>query len=173
VKIEIGNSVKQMDMLIKMHENHSKKIGYHAFSREFIKYLYQVFWKDISTVSASYNWIVESILMTIKFWQVCVYYIAASDIKNSKFSPNYLCQWEAIKKAKNDGCTIYNFWWVSPDNNSKHPIAWVSKFKRRFSWYDYSLLHAQDLPLTFKYRFNYLVETIRRKNRGYYYKKPE
>jgi lipid II:glycine glycyltransferase (peptidoglycan interpeptide bridge formation enzyme) len=48
--------------------------------------------------------------MTIRFGKVCVYYIAASDIKHSKFSPNYLCQWEAIKKAKADGCTIYNFW---------------------------------------------------------------
>jgi lipid II:glycine glycyltransferase (peptidoglycan interpeptide bridge formation enzyme) len=89
--------------------------------------------------------------MTIRFGKVCVYYIAASDIKHSKFSPNYLCQWEAIKKAKTDGCTIYNFWGVSPDNNSKHPIAGVSKFKRRFAGYDYSLLHAQDLPLSFKY----------------------
>jgi len=31
-----------------------------------------------------------------------VYYIAASDVKNPKFSPNYLCQWEAIKQAKAD-----------------------------------------------------------------------
>jgi hypothetical protein len=35
------------------------------------------------------------------------------------------------------------------------------------------LLHAQDLPLSFKYWWNYLIETIRRLKRGYYYKKPE
>jgi lipid II:glycine glycyltransferase (peptidoglycan interpeptide bridge formation enzyme) len=112
-------------------------------------------------------------LMTIRFWKTCVYYIATSDIVNHKFSPNYLCQWEAIKQAKADGCEIYNFWWVSPDDNPNHPIAGVTKFKRKFWWYDYSLLHAQDLPLNYKYWFNWIIETIRRKKRGYYYKKLE
>jgi lipid II:glycine glycyltransferase (peptidoglycan interpeptide bridge formation enzyme) len=172
VEIEIWNTEKQKEILIKMHESHSKKVGYHPFSREFIESLYEVFWDDISTISASFEWNIESILMTIKFWKTCVYYIATSDIKHSKFSPNYLCQWEAIKKAKADGCEIYNFWGVSPDDNPKHPIAGVSKFKRKFAGYDYSLLHAQDLPLSPKYMFSYLVETMRRWKRKYYYKKP-
>jgi len=177
VKITISNSDKQIEKLIDMHYTHSKrenwKNKYSAFKKSFIYWLYKIFWKNISTVSASYNWKIESILMTIKFWKTCVYYIAASDIINSKFSPNYLCQWEAIKNAKREWCTIYNFWWVSPDENPKHPIAWVSKFKRKFSWFDYSLIHAQDLPLNNKYRLNYLVETFRRIKRWYYYKKPE
>jgi lipid II:glycine glycyltransferase (peptidoglycan interpeptide bridge formation enzyme) len=173
VKIEISNNRNQIETLIKMHENHSKKIWYHPFSRDFIEHLYTVFWSNITTISASYNWVIESILMTIKFGKVCVYYIAASNIKHPKFSPNYLCQWEAIKKAKLDGCNVYNFWWISPDNNPKHPIAWVSKFKRRFAGYDYSLLHAQDLVISNKYRLNYIIETTRRMKRGYYYKKAE
>lgn len=173
VEIKIENSKINVENLKKMHNDHSKKVWYHAFRDDFIDNLYNVFWKNITTISASYNWKIESILMTIKFWKTCVYYIAASDIISHKFSPNYLCQWEAIKNAKNNWCEIYNFWWVSPDDNQKHPIAWVTKFKRKFAGYDYSLLHAQDLPITKKYWFNYLIETIRRKKRGYYYKKPE
>ena len=177
VKIRIDNKIDHIQKLIDMHQKHSKRSNwkktYSAFSTSFIKNLYKVFWNNISTISASYNWKIESILMTIKFWKTCVYYIAASDIKNPKFSPNYLCQWEAIKKAKKDWCSIYNFWWISPDNNSKHPIAWVTKFKRKFWWYDYSLLHAQDLILSPKYWINWLIETSRRIYRWYYYKKPE
>ncbi len=173
VKIVVWNNEKQKNTLIKMHIAHSKKIWYHHFSENFINFLYEIFWDDISTISASFDWKVESILMTIKFWKTCVYYIAASDIVNHKFSPNYLCQWEAIKKAKMDGCEVYNFWWVSPDDNKKHPISWVTKFKRKFWWYDYSLLHAQDLVLSKKYWFNWIIETIRRKKRWYYYKKLE
>lgn len=177
VEIKINNSVEHIDELINMHQNHANRINwkktYSAFSPEFIKNLYKVFWNNISTISASFEWKTESILMTIKFWKTCVYYIAASDIHNPKFSPNYLCQWEAIKKAKRDWCTLYNFWWVSPDNNPKHPIAWVSQFKRKFSWYDYSLLHAQDLVLSPIYYFNWIIETFRRIKRGYYYKRPE
>ena len=176
VEIRLWNDAEHIQTLIDMHISHSKrengKHTYTPFSEKFTKSLYKHFWENISTISATYDWKVESILMTIKFWEVCVYYIAASDIKHAKFSPNYLCQWEAIKKAQADWCRIYNFWWVSPDNNPKHPIAWVSKFKRKFSWYDYSLLHAQDYPLSFKYRWNYTIETLRRKKRWYYYKKP-
>ncbi len=173
VKIRIDNKEDHIETLIAMHFSHAEKVWYHKFPRNFIIDLYKVFWNNISTVSASYNNTVESILMTIKFWKVCVYYIASSSIINKKFSPNYLCQWEAIKKAKNDGCKIYNFWGVSPDLNPIHPISWVTKFKRKFWGYDYSLLHAQDLIVSPKYWFNWLIETIRRKKRGYYYKKPE
>ncbi|MDD2907346.1 MAG: peptidoglycan bridge formation glycyltransferase FemA/FemB family protein [Candidatus Gracilibacteria bacterium] len=173
VEIVIGNTKKQKELLITMHIEHSKKIGYHAFSYEFIENLYKVFGKNITTISANYNGKCESILMTIKFGKTCVYYIASSDIMNSKFSPNYLCQWEAIKNAKESRCEIYNFWGVSPDDNPKHPIAGVSRFKRKFAGFDYSLLHAQDLPITKKYWINYLIENIRRIKRGYYYKKPE
>jgi len=173
VEIVFWNTKEQIEILTSMHIEHSKKIWYHPFTSDFINNLYNVFWDNITTISARFNWNIESILMTIRFAKTCVYYIATSDIKNPKFSPNYLCQWEAIKNAKKQWCETYNFWWVSPDNNPKHPIAGVSKFKRKFAWYDYSLLHAQDLPITKKYWFNYLIETIRRKKRWYYYKKPE
>jgi len=173
VEIVKGNTIEQKKVLTDMHIEHSKKVGYHPFSEKFINYLYEVFPENITTISARFEWKIESILMTIKFWKTCVYYIATSDIKHPKFSPNYLCQWEAIKQAKADGCEIYNFWGVSPDNNPNHPIAWVTKFKRKFSWYDYSLLHAQDLVISPKYWFNFMIETIRRKKRWYYYKKPE
>ncbi len=173
VEIVKGNTDEQKKILIDMHIEHSKKVWYHPFSEQFINYLYEVFSENITTISARYEWKVESILMTIRFWKICVYYIATSDVKHPKFSPNYLCQWEAIKQAKADWCEIYNFWWVSPDDNPNHPIAWVTKFKRKFAWYDYSLLHAQDLVLSPKYWFNWIIETIRRKKRWYYYKKPE
>jgi len=173
VEIVKWNTPEQIKNLIKMHMEHSKKVWYHPFSEKFIKNLYKIFDKHITTISARYEWKIESILMTIKFWKTCVYYIAASDIKHPKFSPNYLCQWEAIKQAKEDKCEIYNFWWVSPDDNPKHPIAGVTKFKRKFWWYDYCLLHAQDLVISPKYRFNWIIETIRRKKRWYYYKKIE
>ncbi len=172
VSIRIDNKDDHINTLISMHNEHAKKTWYHMFSRDFILNLYKWFWDNISTISANYNWVIESILMTIKFWETSVYYIAASDIKNPKFSPNYLCQYSAILNSKKLWCKIYNFWWVSPDDNKKHPIAWVSKFKKKFWWYDYSLLHAQDYIINFKYWFNYIIETVRRKKRAYYYKKP-
>lgn len=140
VKIMVWNTQENKKALIDMHTAHSKrengKHTYTPFSQKFIEWLYNEFWEKISTISASFNWNIESVLITIRFWKTCVYYIAASDIKSPKFSPNYLCQWEAIKKAKDDWCEVYNFWGVSPDDNPKHPIAWVSVFKRKFAGKD-------------------------------------
>ena len=169
VKIRIDNKQDHIETLIKMHQEHSRKVHYHAFSEKYIKNLYKYFSSNIKTISASYNWNIESILMTIKFWEICVYYIAASDIKSKKFSPNYICQWEAIKQAKQDWAKVYNFWWVSPDNNPKHPIQWVTAFKRKWWWYDYFLVHAQDLVVSPKYWLTWLFETWRRIKRKYYY----
>ena len=179
VEIHKWNSKKHIQTLKELHWRHSKwqangKNNYHAFSEAFIDALYEQFDdSEITTISASYEWELESILMTIQFGNRCVYYIAASDVQHKKFSPNYLCQWEAILHAQKKWAQTYNFWWVSPDDNPAHPIAWVTKFKRKFWGYDYSLLHAQDYPLTWKYYLNWCIETIRRSKRGYYYKKPE
>lgn len=178
VKVELDYSEKSIDNLIELHQKHAKrtngKNNYHAFKDSYIKNLFKVFDKDsISIMNAIYDWFVEATLITIKFWETCVYYIWASEIKNPKFSPAYLLQWEAIRRAKNNWCKIYNFWGVSPDDNPKHPIQWVSLFKRWFGWYDYYLLHAQDLIISSKYWINFSIESIRRVKRWYYYKKPE
>jgi len=173
VKVRIDNNKDHIKILIKMHQEHSKKIWYVPYSENYIKKLYTYFQDNIKTISTSYNWQIESILMTIKFWKTCVYYIAASDIKSKKFSPNYLCQWEAIKQAKKDWADVYNFWWVAPDDNPKHPLQGVSTFKRKWWWYDYFLIHAQDLIISPKYRITYSIETIRRIKRWYYYVFPQ
>lgn len=169
VKVRIDNKQDHIDTLISMHQKHSKKVGYHAFSKKYINNLYKHFKDNIRTISVSYNGKIESILMTIKYWKTCVYYISASDIVSKKFSPNYLCQFEAILNAKKDWATLYNFWWVAPDKNPKHPLQWVSTFKRKFWGKDFFLVHAQDLIISKKYWITWIIETIRRIKRWYYY----
>lgn len=114
---------------------------------------------------------IEAMLVSIKYGKTTAYYLGASDIKHPKFSPAYLLQWEAIKKAREAGCTVYNFWGVAPDVNPSHPLAGVTLFKKGFGGYDYKIMHAQDMPLSSKYWLNWAVESMRRVRRGYYYKK--
>ena len=173
VQIRIDNKPDHIETLIKMHQQHSKKVWYVPFSEKYIKNLYKHFWDNIKTISTSYNWHVESILMTIKFNETTSYYIAASEITQKKFSPNYLAQRTAIKQAKQDWAKLYNFWWVSPDNNPKHPLHGVSDFKRKWGWYDFFLVHAQDLVVSPKYWITWGIETLRRIKRGYYYVYPK
>jgi lipid II:glycine glycyltransferase (peptidoglycan interpeptide bridge formation enzyme) len=80
VKVRMDNNPDHIQMLIDLHQKHSKKVGYHPFSEKYIKNLYKHFWNNIRTISTWYDNHLESILMTIKFWKTCVYYIAASNI---------------------------------------------------------------------------------------------
>jgi dTDP-4-amino-4,6-dideoxygalactose transaminase/lipid II:glycine glycyltransferase (peptidoglycan interpeptide bridge formation enzyme) len=79
---------------------------------------------------------------------------------------SYLLQWRVIQEAKRRGCTLYNFWGISPAGRPKHPWAGLSLFKKGFGGFSEAYLHAQDKPLTWKYGINYAVETVRRIRRG-------
>jgi peptidoglycan pentaglycine glycine transferase (the first glycine) len=85
----------------------------------------------------------------------------------SKVPVAYLLQWEAIKEAKARGCREYSFWGIEETEDSKHPFYGITKFKKGFSGDIRYLVQAQDYPLTAKYWFNYLIETIRRIKRGF------
>lgn len=83
-----------------------------------------------------------------------------------KINASYLLQWRVIQEAKRRGCTLYNFWGISPDDKPKHPWAGLSLFKKGFGGFAEEYLHAQDKPLTKKYWFNFVIETVRRLKRG-------
>jgi len=178
VKTYQDNSAKNIQHFIKMHNNHSQRTNwkhtYTAFSDKYIINLFKAFdEKNINLMNADYNDFTEASLATIKFGTSCSYYLWASDTKHPKFSPAYLLQRKAIQDAKNNNCISYNFRWVSPDKNPKHPLQWVSLFKRGFGGEDYRLSHAMDFICSKKYRITFIIETIRRIKRGYYFVKPK
>ncbi len=88
-----------------------------------------------------------------------------SDASGSNVS--YLLQWRVIQEAKRRGCTLYNFWGISPENKPRHPWAGLSLFKKGFGGFVEEYLHAMDMPLSRKYIINYAVETARRLKRGF------
>ena len=76
--------------------------------------------------------------------------------------------WESIKEAKNRGMKYYNFWGIAPDKARKnHPFYGITHFKKGFGGYKKELLPAQDLPVSVKYWFNWVIETFRSIKRGF------
>jgi len=101
------------------------------------------------------------------------YHHGASLSEFNRIPASYLLQWEAIKEAKRRGCTTYNFWGIVPEKqyhsrflHREHPWVGLSKFKMGFGGTQYDILHCQDYPLTKKYLFTWLIETLRRIKRG-------
>jgi lipid II:glycine glycyltransferase (peptidoglycan interpeptide bridge formation enzyme) len=53
-------------------------------------------------------------LMTLKFGREAIYMYGASANRGREHMPNYLLQWEAIRWAREQGCSVYDFWGI-PD----------------------------------------------------------
>ena len=75
-----------------------------------------------------------------------IYWQGASTQQERQRMPNYLLQWEAIRWAKAQGCTIYDFWGV-PDQFDESDRLWgVWRFKKGFNGTVTKHIGAWDYP---------------------------
>lgn len=174
VEIKKGTDENAVEEFIKLHKDTKKKHHFTPYSDQFFRAQVKNFKDDdqILVFNAYHQGQLISSAIVMYYGEMAAYHHGASSLKHQKIPGSYLVQWEAIQEAKKRGCQRYNFWGVSPYKDKPHPISGVSHFKRGFGGYQYDLLHCQDLPLSPKYVLNYLVESFRRKKRGYYFKKP-
>lgn len=94
-----------------------------------------------------------------------IYHHGASVI--SPIPVSYLVQWEAIREAKNRGVKLYNFWGVSPTEDTHHPWYGLTQFKKGFGGNTRSFIHAYDFPLSWNYWLFRGIELVRKQLKGY------
>ncbi len=112
------------------------------------------------------NEIIASAL--IIFYGYRAFYYQSASIEKSKDIPApYFLVWRAIQEAKRRGCTTFDFYGASPDDQPRHPWAGPTLFKKGFGGYRIDYLPAQDFIVSWKYWFTWVVETIRRIKRGF------
>lgn len=68
------------------------------------------------------------LILDTKFW----YLYGASSNEDRNVMPNYLIQWEMIKWARKQGCTLYDFRGVSGDIDENNPLYGLYRFKKGF-----------------------------------------
>lgn len=61
-------------------------------------------------------------LLALRFAGEAIYMYGASDNRGREHMPNYLLQWEAIRWARESGCSVYDFWGI-PDPPSEDEDA--------------------------------------------------
>ncbi|QGU00699.1 tRNA-dependent lipid II--amino acid ligase [Candidatus Syntrophocurvum alkaliphilum] len=77
-----------------------------------------------TTISASL-----ALILGNKVW----YLYGASSNEYRNVMPNYLIQWEMIRWAKEQGCSIYDFRGVSGDLDESNPLYGLYRFKKGFN----------------------------------------
>ena len=61
--------------------------------------------------------------------------------------PNYLLQWEAMRRAKTDGCTIYDLWGAPEIFDGSDSMAGVFRFKQGLGGVVSRMMGAYDYPV--------------------------
>jgi len=90
----------------------------------------------------------EAVAMVIVFrfaeraWYM---YGASRDVHRDKM-PNHLLQWEAMKWAREQGCTVYDMWGAPDELDESDPLWGVYRFKRGFGGEFVEHIGAWDFP---------------------------
>lgn len=71
-------------------------------------------------------------VILFRFGARCWYFYGASADAERERMPNYALQWEAIRWAKAQGCTSYDFWGAPDEFNESDRMWGVYQFKRGF-----------------------------------------
>lgn len=179
-KIEVikSNNKDDIQRFYDLYEITRKRQHFVPFSQSYIEKEFESFISDneIMIFLGKYKGDIVSGAIVI-FWQDSAFYHhGASSLKYPKVPVSYLLQWEIIKEAKRRKLKKYNFWGIADikgEHNSKnrelmnHPWRGLTIFKMGFGGEKKPYVKTQDLPLSWKYWFNWVVETLRRKKRGF------
>ncbi len=80
------------------------------------------------------------------FADTAYYLYGMSSALHREMMPNYLLQWEAMRRAKAIGCTQYNLW-GAPDEFNESDLLWgVFRFKEGLGGYILRTIGAWDYP---------------------------
>ena len=85
--------------------------------------------------------------------------------------PNHLLQWEAMRWAKAQGCTVYDMWGAPDVLDESDPMWGVYRFKEGFGGQFVRHIGAYDYPVSrLLYQFYtvtvpHYLEMLRKKNR--------
>jgi peptidoglycan pentaglycine glycine transferase (the first glycine) len=161
------NSLKNLSELL---DTTAKRHNFIRFSDHYIESEFQAFLPSNVMLFEAFlpDGSLDGAAVILFYGNMAAYRHSASLNINSKLPSSYLLQWHVIQEAKKRGIQWYNFWGIAPETASKeHPFFGITHFKKGFGGQKKDLLHCQDLPLSKKYWFNWIIESIRRIKRGF------
>ena len=108
---------------------------------------------------------------TFRFGNKAWYMYGASRDLHRNLMPNHLLQWEAMRWAKAQGCTVYDMWGAPDVLDESDPMWGVYRFKEGFGGQFVRHLGAYDHPASrLLYQFYtatvpHYLEMLRKKSR--------
>ena len=95
---------------------------------------------------AEFNGEPVAAIFMFRFAQRAYYLYGMSHAAHREKMPNYLLQWEAMKRAKSRGCTLYDLWGAPDEFHEGDPLWGVYRFKEGLGGQVVRTVGAWDYP---------------------------
>jgi peptidoglycan pentaglycine glycine transferase (the first glycine) len=146
-----------IDMLFQMYAETSIRDGFAIRNEEYYRHVWNTFM--FSDTPKRFNQpIAEALIAEVegepvaaviifRFAEKAWYLYGMSRTTHRDRMPNYLLQWEAIKRAKEANCLVYDLWGAPNQFSQADPLWGVYRFKEGLGGIVHRFIGAWDLPL--------------------------
>jgi lipid II:glycine glycyltransferase (peptidoglycan interpeptide bridge formation enzyme) len=133
VKVRLGG-LEDLALLYRMYAETSVRDDFVIRSEVY----YQDAWGTFLRAGLAQPFVAEvdgepvAALIAYRFGETCWYLYGMSREAHRDAMPNHLLQWEAIRWARAQGCTVYDFWGAPDRLEPDDPMWGVYRFKEGF-----------------------------------------
>ena len=156
----------KLDAFYKLLLETTKRDKFSSRPKEYFQFLLDLLWeKNIGGLFLAFIKNIPLAGAIISFWgKHALYLYGASSNQHREVMASYLLHWEIIKKAKQRGCTFYDFGAIAPNDNPNHIWAGLRQFKSKFGGDEIHLPGCFDFVYQ-KTNYNLFktIEKVRRK----------
>ena len=148
VTVRPGN-LSDLDLLFNMYAETSLRDGFTIRNADY----YFSLWRDFITAGMAEPLLAEvdgepvAGVIIFRFGGRAWYMFGMSREAHREKMPNYLLQWEAMVKAKQEGCVSYDLWGAPDEFDKTDPLWGVFRFKAGLGAEVVRFIGAWDLPL--------------------------
>jgi peptidoglycan pentaglycine glycine transferase (the first glycine) len=132
VRLRVGN-ISDLPMLFKMYAETSVRDGFVIRDAGYYKTVWETFMASneptCEPIIAEVNAEAVAAIFVFYFAGRAYYVYGMSREAHREKMPNYLLQWEAMKRAKARGCLIYDLWGAPDEFNESDSMWGVFRFK--------------------------------------------
>lgn len=169
IEVEVLKPSESLNRFWNLYDTTSKRHHFTPWPYDMLEAQARIFGEanQMFAVVASHKGEDVSAALLVYFGDTVYYYHGASKRLPASLPANQLVQWTAIKEARLRGARKYNFWGIAPEDEPDHPFAGITTFKKGFGGEAFDFAHAHDLPLSWRYYLLWLIETWRKRKRGF------
>jgi lipid II:glycine glycyltransferase (peptidoglycan interpeptide bridge formation enzyme) len=147
LQVEWGTTGELLEAFVAMYRASARRAGFAGRSREYFEALLPVLkgGGHGQIVVLTYQGEVVAAAIVSFYDGVASYLYGGSSPTHRSLMAPYLMHWEIMKKAKKEGCLIYDLLAVAPPDKPQHPHVGLSRFKAQFGGEEVRLLGSWDL----------------------------